>query len=211
MRDDMNERVDADIERIAAALRPLPPVDAAARARVLVAVQADQARVASASARRRTTRRAAAAGSLAALAAAGIVAALLLVRPDARPTGGVARVVQGGAAPEAQPIPDGRGASVTPAGNPGGVASVAVPLVVSAPHAARVSVVGDFTGWDQHRIEMTRDPVSGLWVTLVSVRPGRHVYAFVADDSLWLLDPRAPVASDPDFGRPGSLMLVGRP
>jgi hypothetical protein len=45
----------------------------------------------------------------------------------------------------------------------------------------------------------------------VNVRPGRHVYAFLADDSLWMLDPRSPIASDRDFGRPASLMLVGRP
>jgi hypothetical protein len=37
------------------------------------------------------------------------------------------------------------------------------------------------------------------------------VYAFVADDTVWLRDPRAPVVTDPDFGRPGSLLLVGRP
>jgi len=31
------------------------------------------------------------------------------------------------------------------------------------------------------------------------------------DDTLFVLDPRAPKARDPEFGAEGSVMLVGRP
>jgi hypothetical protein len=58
---------------------------------------------------------------------------------------------------------------------------------------------------------MTRDQASGLWSQTLALRPGRHIYAFVVDDSVWMRDPRTPAASDADFGRPGSVLLVGRP
>jgi 1,4-alpha-glucan branching enzyme len=86
-----------------------------------------------------------------------------------------------------------------------------VQLVFRAPAATRVRVVGDFTGWDAGAAPMVRDPASGLWSVTLAVRPGRHVYAFLVDDSIWVRDPRAPVAADADFQRPGSLLLVGRP
>jgi hypothetical protein len=41
--------------------------------------------------------------------------------------------------------------------------------------------------------------------------PGRHVYAFMVDDSLLVLDPRAPKSRDPDLGAEGSIRIVGRP
>jgi 1,4-alpha-glucan branching enzyme len=74
-----------------------------------------------------------------------------------------------------------------------------------------VSVVGDFNGWDARADTMTRDPATGLWSHTLALRPGRHVYAFVVDDSVWMRDPRGPEAVDEDFGRPGSVLLVGQP
>jgi hypothetical protein len=86
-----------------------------------------------------------------------------------------------------------------------------VELVFRSPRARRVSIVGDFNGWDLHANAMTRDAASGLWSGTIAVRPGRHVYAFVVDDSIWAPDPRSPRADDADFGRPGSVLLVGHP
>jgi 1,4-alpha-glucan branching enzyme len=83
--------------------------------------------------------------------------------------------------------------------------------VFRAPEARGVSVVGDFNGWNARADAMTRDSASGLWSGTIMVRPGRHVYAFVVDDSVWARDPRTPEAADADFGRPGSVLLVGRP
>jgi 1,4-alpha-glucan branching enzyme len=90
-------------------------------------------------------------------------------------------------------------------------AALPVELMLNAPAARRVRLVGDFTGWDEKGVEMRRDAASGLWSATASVRPGRHVYAFIVDDSIWMRDPRAPVAPDSDFGQPGSLLIVGRP
>jgi 1,4-alpha-glucan branching enzyme len=86
-----------------------------------------------------------------------------------------------------------------------------VQLVFRAPTASRVSVVGDFSGWDPRQAVMTRDSGSGLWSVTLRLAPGRHVYAFLVDDSVWVRDPRAPAAPDADFGRPGSVLLVGQP
>ena len=86
-----------------------------------------------------------------------------------------------------------------------------VELVFSAPAATSVRVVGDFNGWDDRQAPMTRDNASGLWSVQLMLRPGRHVYAFVVNDTQWMRDPRATAAPDADFGRPGSVVLVGRP
>lgn len=201
MTDEMPDQTDETIERIAEALRPPPQVDAEAKARVLVAVAAERARAEAESLRRRRRVR------WYAGLAAGLIAALLLGRGAtpgrerrADATAAVSTRIDSADAMPAAHVPDAGEAPMLP-----------VQLVLNAPNAHRVAVVGDFTDWDEGRIAMTRDPASGLWSVTVPVRAGRHVYAFIADDSIWMRDPRAPVATDPDFGRPGSLMLVGRP
>jgi len=205
-----DERRDPAIERIAEALRPLPPVDESAKARVLVAIAAERARDGE---RTRTAMGRAARWRWlgAGLAAAGVIVVFFMAakrREGAVDAVGAARVaaVPVTAAPVAPVAPVMLSAD---AGD--NVASVPVQLVLRAPSARHVAVVGDFTGWDDARVAMERDPASGLWSATVHVRPGRHVYAFVADDTVWLRDPRAPLATDPDFGRPGSLLLVGKP
>ena len=121
--------------------------------------------------------------------------------------GGIVGSRTAGPAAEA-PVP-GRGAALA-ARTADDAALTPVQLVFHSPTATRVRVVGDFTGWAP-TAEMTRDPASGLWNVSLAVPAGRHVYAFLVDDSLWVRDPRAPAAPDADFGRPGSVMLVGRP
>lgn len=90
------------------------------------------------------------------------------------------------------------------------LAPIATQFVLNAPNAARVSLVGEFNDWDPARAPLARD-AGGVWSIVVPLVPGRHVYAFVVDDTVWTLDPRAPKADDPDFGRAGSVVLVGRP
>lgn len=207
MRDDADET----IARIGAALRPLPDVDPSSVARVLVAVAAERDRVEEKAARTRRLWRWAGAGG--ALVAAAALAAVTLSDPVV-PGGAGERAAVASAPP---PAPTVVGATAGVAGarlaarDVDGVPLHGVELVFRAPDARRVSVVGDFNGWDAAATTMTRDPASGLWSQTVLLRPGRHIYAFVIDDSVWARDPKAPAASDPDFGRPGSVLLVGRP
>lgn len=75
--------------------------------------------------------------------------------------------------------------------------------------ASTVSVVGDFNDWDVTTTPMTLD--RGAWSASLPLAPGRHVYAFVINGTRWRADPRAPRATDADFGRPGSVLLVQTP
>jgi hypothetical protein len=207
MRDDADET----IARIAAALRPLPDVDPAQKARVLVAVAAERDRDRRKGARSVRVVRRLAAG---ALLAAGLVISIRMRGPrtEGRRDNAVASIATQPAAATTPAAPSAANVDARLAGRASdGVALQPVQLVLRAPSAHRVSVVGDFNGWDTHATTMTRDPASGLWSQTLALRPGRHVYAFVVDDSVWMRDPRTPAASDADFGRPGSVLLVGRP
>ena len=209
MIDDRNvPGADATIESITRALRPLPRVDDAAKARVLIAVAAERERVREAAARRvEVRRRIRSYAAVAGLMAASALAAVMLRSPSAPPAPTV--VDQAPAAPAVSTAP----AATLAAGSEGArdAAPQPVQLVFRAPAASRVRVVGDFNAWDGTDTPMTRDAESGLWSITLSLRPGRHVYAFLVDDSLWVRDPRAPAAPDADFGREGSVLLVGRP
>ena len=57
-------------------------------------------------------------------------------------------------------------------------ASRASPFAVWAPNARRVSVVGDFNGWDGRRMPMRRRHAGGFWEIFVpGLRPG-HLYKY---------------------------------
>jgi hypothetical protein len=86
---------------------------------------------------------------------------------------------------------------------------VQVQFVLDARRAQRVAVVGDFNAWDGTVHPLVRDSVSGVWTAIVPVPPGRHTYAFLVDDSVWTLDPRAPKTRDADYGTEQSVLIVG--
>jgi hypothetical protein len=199
----MTDERDEVIERVRAVLREPPTVDPSARARLLVAVAAERERQGS-------TPRGMSRGPWAA-SAAGLVAAALLVGWFVWPT-------SRRSATEVRPTalsPATRDSLTIPATFAEHVAGAGalqrVQLVFRDPGAHRVSVVGDFTQWDASRAPMTRDSASGLWTVTLALRPGRHIYAFLVDDTTWVQDPRAMEAPDADFGRPGSVLLVGQP
>lgn len=77
--------------------------------------------------------------------------------------------------------------------------------------AHRVSLVGDFNDWNPRVTPLERAAGSGLWAVTVPVAPGRHSYAFMVDDTLFALDPHAPVLTDRDLGTKASVVVVGRP
>lgn len=84
-------------------------------------------------------------------------------------------------------------------------------FVLQAPHAAHVSLVGDFNGWNAAATPMTRT-ADGKWMVKVSLPAGRHVYAFEVDDAggtKFMPDPAGLRAPDDGFG-PSSVVLVGQ-
>lgn len=58
-----------------------------------------------------------------------------------------------------------------------------------APEAQRVSVAGDFNGWDKSVHQLSRAE-SGLWSITIELVPGRHEYTFYVDGE-WRVDPDA--------------------
>lgn len=84
-------------------------------------------------------------------------------------------------------------------------------FVFNSARAHKVSVVGDFNRWNPDSTPMVRSSDGELWSVTIPIVPGRHMYAFMVDDSLLTLDPTAPKARDPDLGADGSIAIVGRP
>ena len=96
-------------------------------------------------------------------------------------------------------------------GTVAGLATEFIPVptqfVLDDRRASRVAIVGEFNGWDASKTPLTRLE-SGLWTATVPLLPGRHVYAFVLDDTLVVADPRAPKVRDADYGSEGSVVMV---
>ena len=90
---------------------------------------------------------------------------------------------------------------------PDSVTARAVKFVLIAPQAKRVTLVGDFNGWNQNANAAVRG-ADGSWTTFVSLVPGRHVYSFVIDGKHFVTDPAAPIAPDDGFGQQNSVLLV---
>jgi hypothetical protein len=82
-----------------------------------------------------------------------------------------------------------------------------VRFAVVAPAAQRVSVVGDFNGWDPQATPLVRSRDGSTWTTMLPMSAGRHTYAFVIDGDV-VPDPAAPSSPDDDFGIPNSVLVV---
>ena len=90
---------------------------------------------------------------------------------------------------------------------PDSLAPRVVKFVLIAPDAQRVTLVGDFNGWNRDSTPAVREK-DGSWTTFISLSPGRHVYSFVVDGKHFVADPAAPVAPDDGFGQPNSVVIV---
>jgi hypothetical protein len=198
------------LQRAIGALRRLPAVDADAVSRVVVAAASarhasvDEPGLLGASAshsRRRATLLSIAGVGVAAAVAGFMVRGLMPAHAVSSPT------VPSSAMASANPQPNEPFRPVSTAGD---VALVPHQFVLRNEVARRISVVGDFNTWDPRSAPMTR-AADGVWSAVIAVPPGRHVYGFMIDDSLFTLDPRAATVRDPDLGTNGSVVLVGRP
>ncbi|MDQ2767604.1 MAG: isoamylase early set domain-containing protein [Gemmatimonadota bacterium] len=81
----------------------------------------------------------------------------------------------------------------------------------AAPHASSVALVGDFNNWDPQATPLRAASTGGVWSVEVPIQPGRHLYAFVVDGTVWRPDPAAPPATGEDFGEPNSSLTVADP
>jgi hypothetical protein len=90
---------------------------------------------------------------------------------------------------------------------PDSVAPVVMKFVLLAPQASRVSVVGDFNGWNGSATPAARQP-DGTWTTWVPLTPGRHEYSFVIDGTHFVTDPSRPTAPSDEYGNNNSVVVV---
>jgi hypothetical protein len=86
---------------------------------------------------------------------------------------------------------------------------VVVHLMLEAPQARTVSVVGDWNAWDPSR-DRLRDPKGdGTWVITLRLRKGEELrYQFLIDGERWVPDPRAPLQVDDGFGGTSSVLQI---
>lgn len=213
----MVDRPDPILSRAVDSLRELPPLDHAAVARITAAAAQARARDVGSNAeddlyparRGRFTSLRVTIGIAAAAAFIGFFARDV-VRPDVQPATVASR--QDSEAPAATTPGDAPIVAVNNDARAAEQAPIPTQFVLERKAAKRVTVVGDFNGWGEGaRVELQHEPGTSLWVATVPLAPGRHVYAFVVDDSVWTPDPRAPRAKDADFGVAGSVVIVGRP
>ncbi len=92
-----------------------------------------------------------------------------------------------------------------------GASSPLVQFGFVAPHASSVALVGDFNNWDPNATPLRAASTGGVWSVEVPIQPGRHLYAFVVDGTVWRPDPAAPQATGEDFGEPNSALTVADP
>lgn len=86
---------------------------------------------------------------------------------------------------------------------------IPVTFALDAPQVRSVALVGDFTDWQLHRVELKPEG-SGEWKVTLRLRPGRYRFAYVLDGNEWRGDSDAAPAPDA-FGRPTSVLtVVGR-
>jgi len=87
--------------------------------------------------------------------------------------------------------------------------SVRVLLVLEAPEAGEVSVVGDWNAWDPQANPLDDTDGDGVWRAEIQVHPGAELrYQFLIDGRTWIPDPGAPFQVDDGFGGKASVLQI---
>ena len=84
-----------------------------------------------------------------------------------------------------------------------------VTFSLSAPAAANVLLVGDFTGWQEAPISLKKDK-AGLWKKTISLPPGKYEYRLLVDGA-WRNDPQCPNRTYNQFGGENCVCIVESP
>jgi len=73
-------------------------------------------------------------------------------------------------------------------------------------HAKDVVITGDFTGWSEGGIRLTKGP-NGEWQTILKLAPGEHQYRLRVDGS-WEDHPQAKKRVPNPFGTQNCILTV---
>ena len=74
-----------------------------------------------------------------------------------------------------------------------------------APNAKKVTLAGDFNGWDPNSIPMKKEGDS--WVFRLHLAPGKHRYKFVVDGE-WIKDPENKLWEENEYGTGNSIVWI---
>lgn len=86
---------------------------------------------------------------------------------------------------------------------------VEVRLILVAPGARQVAVVGDWNDWDPLAQPLDDSDGDGTWELRFRVEPGRdYEYQFVVDEAEWISDPDALLQVDDGFGGTNSILDI---
>ncbi|MGM0599647.1 MAG: isoamylase early set domain-containing protein [Candidatus Rifleibacteriota bacterium] len=66
---------------------------------------------------------------------------------------------------------------------------VEVEFELEDPDATKVSLVGTFNDWNKSANPMKKE--DGIWKCSVNLKPGKHEYQFVVNDTDWVVDPKS--------------------
>lgn len=85
---------------------------------------------------------------------------------------------------------------------------ITVQFVLHAPEAARVELLGSFTGWRQDTLVLHGPDATGHWSASLQLPPGQHEYMFLVDGREWRTDPTAMFHRPDGFGRENAVIEV---
>ena len=87
--------------------------------------------------------------------------------------------------------------------------TVLVRLMLDAPEARRVAVVGDWNAWEPDAQVLTDPDADGVWTIRFRVERAReYQYQFIIDNERWLGDPNAVLQVDDGFGGTNSVLEI---
>ena len=72
--------------------------------------------------------------------------------------------------------------------------------------ATSVAIVGDFNDWNKDKSPMKLE--NGTWKVALSLKPGRHEYKFVVNNTDWITDPKCPETVADKYGGRSSIVDV---
>jgi len=73
--------------------------------------------------------------------------------------------------------------------------------------ATKVSIVGSFNDWNKDANPMALE--NGTWKTRINLKPGKHEYQFVINDTDWITDPKQDKSAENKYEGKNSVIEVG--
>ncbi|MEW6709631.1 MAG: isoamylase early set domain-containing protein [Candidatus Riflebacteria bacterium] len=73
--------------------------------------------------------------------------------------------------------------------------------------ATKVSIVGTFNNWDKNANPMKKE--NDVWKCTLKLKPGKHEYQFVVNETDWILDPKSGKNVNNKYEGKNSIIEVG--